>query len=183
MNERRRVLSYVLGGALAVSLTACGGDTPGNPPIPTATPPPSAAVTATGNGSIVIHPSAVATWFFALEMPVRIQETGGGTVDWNYARLTLFEDGVETERAEIGSDTISAGGAGRINARGDISRALVFRINSADFDDIQLELGFSDVNRGNQFTASIDLDSFTDVTLSLTPLAVPREGKVEIVRK
>jgi hypothetical protein len=183
MNERKRVLSYVLGGALALSLAACGGDNTVSPPPPTPTPVPAAAVTATGNGSIVIHPSAIAAWFFALEMPVRIQETGGGTADWNYARLTLFQDGVETERAEIGSDVIIAGGAGRIDAQADISRALVFRINSADFDDIQLELGLSDVNRGTQFTAAVPFNSFTDVTLSLTPLAVTREGKVELDRR
>lgn len=180
MNERRRALSCLLGGALALSLAACGGDSGMGPPPPTPTPPPGAAITASGNGAIVIHPSAAAAWFFALEMPVRLQETGGGTADWNYARLTMIQGGVVTEVAEIGSDTIIQGGAGRISAGGDVSYALVFRTNSSDFDDIQLELGFSDVNRGTQFTAAVSFDTFTDVAVSLVPLAVPREGRVEV---
>jgi hypothetical protein len=181
MSGRRRVLLWLVGGAVALSLGACGGDGGGTPPTLSTPPPtPSAAVTASGNGAIVIHPSAAPAWFFALEMPVRLQETGGGTADWNYARLALFQGGAETERAEIGSDLIIQGGAGRLNPNSNAAHTLVFRINSDEFDDIQLEFGFSDVNHGSQFTRIIDLDTFTDVTVSLVPLSVPQQGRIEI---
>jgi hypothetical protein len=183
MKGYRLVFSCLGAGALALSLGACGGGSGGTPPTTPSTPaaPPGASVTAAGNGAIVIHPSAAPSWFYALEMPVHVQETAGGTADWNYARLALYKGGVETERAEIGSDVIIAGGGGRVDPRSDNAYTLLFRVNSADdFDDIELVFGFSDVNRGTPFTASVPFDTFTDVAVSLIPLSVPQEGKVDL---
>jgi len=133
-------------------------------------------VTASGNGAIVIHPSIDPTWFYGLEMPIRVQETAGGTADWNYARLSLIKDGVEVERAEIGSDILSAGGAGRVTPRSTNEWVLGFRVNSDDWNDARLELGLADVNHGTAITAEVSFGTFTDVTISPTPLFVPEGG-------
>jgi hypothetical protein len=52
----------------------------------------------------------------ALETPLRLIESTGGTADWNFARFQLFLNGREIERNEIGSDAIRAGGFGRVGA-------------------------------------------------------------------
>jgi len=182
MKEVRRACSYLMVGAFALSLGACGGDSVTPPPPPTPPPTPAAAVTATGNGAIVIHPSIDPTWFYGLEMPIRVQETAGGTADWNYARLSLIKDGVEVERAEIGSDILSAGGAGRVTPRSNNEWVLGFRVNSDDWNDARLELGLADVNHGNAVTAEVPFETFSGVTISLTPLFVPEEGQAAPAR-
>ena len=159
--------------ALCVTLAACGGSSPSGPsvaaPVPTPTPA-AAAVTATGNGSLVLHPSAVRTFGLAIETPIRVRETAGGTADWNFARMSFFRGNTEVERVEAGADTIRTAGATRITPNSNAAYTLVFRFNSDNFDRIDITLGFSDIVTGRQFTALVPFNSFTDVNISLSPL-------------
>ncbi|MEO8360015.1 MAG: hypothetical protein ABI672_08300 [Vicinamibacteria bacterium] len=153
-------------------LAACGG---GSSTTPTAMatptpPPPNAAVTASGVGDLVVHPSAVAAFGLAFEAPTRVRETGGGTADWNFVRLQFFTNGREIERTEGGSDVIRAAGVSRVNPNSDATYRLALRFNSDDFDDLTITLGFTDVATGRAFTANVPLSSFNDITISVTPL-------------
>ncbi len=168
-NRAAGLILVVLG---MVFLVGCGGSSPSAPtPVAVATPTPAAAaIAATGNGALVIHPSANRTFSIAMETPLRIRETGGGTADWNFARMAFFLNGREIERIEAGADVIRTAGATRITPNSNTAYNLVFRFNSDDFDRIDITLGFSDVNTGRQFTTTVDGATFTDVNLSLTPL-------------
>ena len=156
---------------MAVSV-GCGGGTSSSPtPVAAPTPAPAAAaVTATGNGSLVLHPSLNRTFGVAMETPIRVRETGGGTADWNFARMAFFRGNTEIERVEAGADTIRTAGATRIAPNSNAAYNLVFRFNSDNFDRIDITLGFADIVTGRQFTALVPFTSFTDVNLSLTPL-------------
>lgn len=174
--SRKRVTGWrapllALLAPVAALSSACGGSSPSTPtPVAAPTPAPAAAITAKGNGALVVHPSINRVFAIALETPIKVTETGGGTADWNFARMSLFLRGREVERSEVGADTIRAAGSGRINPRTETTGTLIFRLNSEDFDDIRITLGFGDVNTGRQFTVDIDGSTFTDVNLSLTPL-------------
>jgi hypothetical protein len=161
-------------GLLAV-LGACGGggDGGGGGGGTVVAPTRDAAITANGSGALVLHPSINPTYFFALETPIRIQETGGGTADWNFARFSILRAGREVERGEIGSDVIRNNGWGRIGANSNAVYNVIFRFNSNDFDTISVTLGFADVATGRQFQAVIPESSFSGATLSLTPLKRP----------
>jgi hypothetical protein len=171
--------SNALGAALLLlaTLTACGGG--GGPtPIPTPTPVPAATVQATGRGALVVHPSIDPARLVAVETPLTVTETAGGTADWNFARMSLFMGNTEIERGEIGSDILARAGFGRIQPRSNISPVLVFRFNAEDFDRVTLTLGFGDISNGRQFTADVPFSTFTDVTISFTPLFAPPGGMV-----
>lgn len=157
---------------LAIMAVGCGGGSSSSPtPVVVATPTPApAAITATANGALVLHPSSNRTFSIAMETPVRIRETGGGTADWNFARLSFFRGGREIERLEAGAEVIRTAGATRITPNANSAYNLVFRFNSDDFERFDLTLGFSDVNTGRQFTVAVDTNGFTDVNISLTPL-------------
>jgi hypothetical protein len=166
------------GAALVlVGLSACGGSTPTGPKTPPTPPPtPAATITAVGAGSIVIHPSLDPRFGFALETPMRITETTGGSADWNFARFQLFLNGKEVERNELGSDVLIAAGYGRIAANSNKVVTALFRANSDNFDRIDITLGFGDLKDSRQFTVAVAGSTFTDVTLSLTPLFAPPDG-------
>lgn len=155
-----------------MAAVGCGGGSSSSPtPVVVATPTPAAAAIAgTANGALVLHPSLNPTFAIAMETPIRIRETGGGTADWNFARMAFFLNGREIERVEAGADTIRAAGATRITPSANSAYNLVFRFNSDDFDRIDLILGFSDVNTGRQFTVAVDTNAFTDVNFSLNPM-------------
>lgn len=157
---------------VAALSSACGGGSSSSPsPVAVATPtPPAAAVTATGNGTIVLHPSASRTFGLAMELPVRIQETGGGTADWNFARLAFFNRGVEVERVEIGADSIRSAGVTRITPNSNASYVLNFRFNSDTFDRIDVTLGFADIVTARQFTVAIPFSQFSCCNISTIPL-------------
>lgn len=159
--------------ALAVALlSACGGEGPVTPSPPPPPPPvPSASITAVGEGNLVLHPSIDPAYAVALETPIRIIETAGGSADWNYARMSLLLGGNEIERSEIGASALRASGFESIAARSSRNYGVVFRFNSSDFDDIQITLGFGDAKDGRQFTAPVAM-SFDDVTLSFTPMSL-----------
>lgn len=159
--------------ALALSLlSGCGGD---GPPVvgpnPVATPAPSASITATGGGALVIHPSINLIYLVAMETPIRITESAGGSADWNFARMSIYRGSVEIERAEMGASALAAAGFGRIPQNSNQVYRTIFRFNSDDFDRIDMTLGFTDVKDGRQFTATVPFGSFTDVNLSLNPLS------------
>lgn len=162
-------------GAAAVAFSACGGSSSSAPtPVVTQPPVPAAAITATGSGALVLHPSANPAFLFALETPMRITETAGGSADWGFARFAIFNKGVEVERAELGATQIQAFGFSRIAARSDKVYGVFFRFNSQDFDRIDITLGFSDLKDGRVFTASVPFGSFSDVQVSFTPLSLRR---------
>jgi len=167
-----------------VGLSACGGGGGGGTPTTVSTPPPTpaATITAVGAGAIVIHPSLDTRFAFALETPMRITETTGGSADWNFARFQLFLSGKEVERNEIGSDVIRAAGYGRIAASSNQVVTAVFRANSDDFDRIDITLGFSDLKDARQFTVAVPGTTFTDVTVSLTPMFAPPNGTLRAGR-
>jgi hypothetical protein len=131
------------------------------------------AITAIGEGTLVLHPSISPTYTFTLETPVRIQETGGGTADWNFARFSVIKSGREVERGEIGSDVIRAAGYSRIQARANSLYTLYFRFNSDDFDDLQLTLGFADLKDARQFTVNVNTGWSSTVVVSPTPASRP----------
>jgi hypothetical protein len=167
--------------AFAVLLLAsCGGGGGGSPTTPSTAPStPAVSITAAGEGNMVIHPSLDSRFAFALETPIRITETAGGTADWNFARIQLLRKGQEVERYELGADVIERAGYKRIAARSNQLYTIAFRFNNEDFDDGAVTLGFSDLKDGRQFTVSA-ADNWADVTISLTPLSVPAEGTVRL---
>jgi hypothetical protein len=154
---------------ILVTLAACGGGGGGSPTAP-ATPPstPAASIMASGEGTLVLHVSAVPAYAFALETPIRIRESGGGSADWNFARFSMLKDGTEVERGEIGSDVIRTAGNSPIRANSNTLYAVYFRFNSEDFDDVRITLGFGDLKDGRQFTVDV-ADNWTDLNISLTP--------------
>ncbi len=156
-----------------VVLAACGGSSSVTQPPP-ATPPPTPAVSisATGEGSLVLHPSAASAYTFALETPIRVRETSGGTADWNFARFSVIRGGREIERGEVGSDSIRAAGYSRITANSNTMYRVYFRFNSDTFDDVRVTLGFGDLKDARQFTVEV-VDNWSDVTVSFTPAALP----------
>jgi hypothetical protein len=164
--------------AAALWMPACGGDSGSTPsPQPTPTPVPGVTIVAAGNGALVLHPSADPAWAVSLYVPIRIQETGGGTATWNYARLSLWRDGVELERGEIGADIIASPPSwADIGARQDESYAMVFGFNTDEFDVITLTLGFSDKKDARQFEVDVPFETFTDVQISLEPLSRPTQS-------
>jgi hypothetical protein len=163
---------------MLVCLSACGGSTP-TAPTPAPPPPtPAATITGVGAGALVVHPSLDARFGVALETPIRITETTGGTADWNFARISIFLSGREIERNELGSDVIRAAGFSRIAANSNQVYSIVFRQNSSNFDRVDITLGFADLKDARQFTAAVPFGSFTGVNLSLTPMFVPPTGTV-----
>jgi hypothetical protein len=171
---RRSLGSWVSLCSLAIGLAGCGSSSPTTPITPVTQPPaPHAAVTATGVGLLVVHPSADSRFAVALETPIRIQETGGGTADWNFARISLLNHGAEIERGEIGADVIKAAGYSRITARSNAVYTLYFHFNSSNFDQVNITLGFGDVNYGAAFNADVPFNSFSGVDISIIPKFVP----------
>ena len=162
----------LLAVSLLLALAGCGDKVTNPPPPPPPPPPPSAAITATGGGALVLHPSANPTFAIAMETPVRITETAGGTADWGFARMSIFLRGVEVERTELNANDIRAAGYGRIAASSNTVYRLLFRFNSDDFDRIDMTLGFSDVKDGRQFNVAVPFNSFTDINIGLNPLSL-----------
>ena len=160
--------------ALLLALPACGGGGGGvtQPPPPTPPPPPAATIAGTGAGLLVLHPSLNPTYSIAMETPIRIRETAGGSADWGFARMSIFRRGAEVERLELNANDIRAAGFGRIAANSNTVYTVLFRFNSDDFDRIDLTLGFSDVKDARQFTVAVPFESFTDVSFSPTPMSV-----------
>ena len=157
---------------MAIGLAGCGTDTVVNPPTPTPPPTPAAAITAVGGGPLVLHPSRDPRFTFAMETPIRISETAGGSADWGYARMQFFNRGVEVERTELTANGIREAGVGRIAANSNQVHKVVFRFNSDDFDGIDLTLGFSDAKDGRQFSVTVPGNTFTEVLLGLDPMSL-----------
>jgi hypothetical protein len=172
MNAIRRELALTQAEILALLLGACCGD--GGPTVtatPTPPPPvPAATITATGAGVLVLHPSLDPTFAVAMETPIRVTETTGGTADWSFARMQIFQSGQEIERVELGASVIAAAGYHRITANSNDVYSVLFRFNSSAFDRIDITLGFGDVKDGRKFTVLVPFGSFTDVNVSPTPL-------------
>ncbi|MCG6921072.1 MAG: hypothetical protein LJF15_08310 [Acidobacteria bacterium] len=164
--------------AATMLMPACGGDSGSSPsPAPTPTPVPSATITSVGAGAVVVHPSADPAWTVSLYVPIRIQETSGGTATWNYARMSLWRNGVEVERGEIGADIIASPPSwADIQARQNETYAMVFGFNSDDFDLVTLTLGFSDKRDGRQFQVNVPGETFDGVNVSLEPLSRPTQS-------
>jgi hypothetical protein len=177
---RKRLTGMTVVVAAVIALGSCGGGGGGPTTPPVTTPPtPAVAITARGEGNLVIHPSLDASLSFALETPIRITETGGGTADWNFVRIQLFKNGRENERYELGADVIERAGYKKITARGNQLYTVVFRFNDEGFDDAFVTLGFADLKDGRQFTVN-DVTGWTDVAISFTPLSVPPGGTVRL---
>jgi hypothetical protein len=174
---RARLLTRTATLLALVGLGACGGS--GDPTPPTTLPPtPAATITGVGAGALVIHPSIDARFEFALETPIRVTETGGGSADWNFARFQTFRANREVERNEIGSDVIRSAGYGRISANSNQVVTAVFRMNSDDFDRIDITLGFGDLKDARQFTVAVPGATFPSVNISLIPMLAPPDGKL-----
>ena len=176
-----RTTNFIRAGTLLalVGLSACGGNGPTDPPPPPPPPAtPAATIAATGGGPIVVHPSLDARFGAALETPIRLVESTGGTADWNFARFQIFLNGREIERNEIGSDAIRTSGFGRVAANSNRVVTALFRINSDDFDRIDITLGFGDLKDARQFTVAVPFNTFPDITLSFTPMIAPERGEL-----
>ncbi len=181
---KKSLLIVVAVAAAVVSLVACGGggsSSPTSPATPAPTPTPNAAVTASGSGYLVIHPSQYSTWLYTFELPVRIRETSGGKAKWNYARLQLFWRGTQVERAEIGADILAAPpDVTNILPSSDMNIKLYFHLNNTQFDDIRLTLNFTDVNSLRDLTVEVPLSSFTGVNVSPVAASRPVPGVVRL---
>ena len=163
-----------------VGLGACGGDSGGPDPLPpTPAPTPAATITAVGSGALVLHPSLDSRFALALETPIRLTETAGGSADWNFARFQTFLAGREVERNEVGSDVIRNLGFGRVAANSNQVVRVYFRLNSDDFDRIDITLGFGDLKDARQFTVPVPGTTFSGVNISLTPAFAPPEGRLQ----
>ena len=162
-----------------VGLGACGGSPTAPPPPPPPPPTPAATITAAGSGALVIHPSLDSRFEFALETPIRLTETAGGSADWNFARFQTFLAGREVERNEVGSDVIFNAGFGRVAANSNQVVRVYFRLNSDDFDRIDITLGFGDLKDARQFTVPVPGTTFSGVNLSLVPAFAPPEGRLQ----
>jgi hypothetical protein len=177
MTQRSVVFTFLAAAGLGV-LVGCGSTkapfTPSTPP-----PPPAASISGVGAGALVLHPSLDGRFAFALETPIRVAETTGGAADWNFARISYFKGGTELERYELGSDVIRAAGYSRIAANSNSVYNVIFRLNSNDFDRVDITLGFGDIKDARQFTVAVPFSSFTNVNFSLTPMSVPGEGAVK----
>jgi hypothetical protein len=164
------VLPCLIIATIAAGLSGCGSDKVGPPPPPTPPPVPAANINGTGAGTLILHPSIDRRFAIAMQTPIRLTETAGGSADWGFARLQIFNRGVEVERTELTATDIRAAGYGRIAASSNQVYTVVFRFNSDDFDRVDITLGFSDVKDARQFTVGVPFNSFTDVGFSLTPL-------------
>jgi hypothetical protein len=182
MTTKRAFLGATGAALMVIGLTACGGDTVTGPPPPTPPPTPAVAITGIGAGSLTLHPSADSRFALALETPIKLTETAGGTADWNFARISFFLAGKEVERFELGADVIRNYGYNRISANYNQTVKVYFRTNSDDFDRVDITLGFSDLKDGRQFTVPVPFNSFSDINISFTPAAVPPTGSVELGR-
>src|SRR2546425_129436 len=139
---------------------ACGG---GSSPAPTAPTPapapapvpapitPAASVSATGNGSLVVHPSGDSRFCCAIEMPIILRETAGGSAGWNFARFQTFRNGVAVEVNELGSDVIAAANLTTVSANSSSSVKLYFHLNSSNFTTVSVTLGMGDRKDSPQF--------------------------------
>jgi hypothetical protein len=178
MRGIERTLAALALAASAAALSACGGGGDGGcttcPPPPTPTPPP-ATIQASGNGIIKLHPSLDQRFVAALEIPLTLTESTGGSADWNFARYSVIRGGTEIERNELGSDDIRQGGFSRINPRSTVTPTLVFRQNALDFDALAITLGFTDIVDGRQFTVDVPFTSFRGVDVSLIPMLAPSD--------
>ena len=179
MRTTRPFLGVAGAALMIIGLTGCGGDTVSNPPPVTPPPTPTATITGVGSGALTLHPSADPRFGFALETPIKLTESSGGTADWNFARMSVFLNGKEIERFELGSDVIKNAGYNRITPNYNQVVRVYLRMNSDDFDRLDITLGFSDLKDARQFTVAVPFNSFSDVNLSLTPAAVPPTGSVE----
>lgn len=169
--------------AVAALLAACGDGGPTTRTTTTTAPPPAAAavIEISGNGDIRVQPSLDTRYGAAIVFPVRIQETGGGTAIWNFFRVSYFQNGAEIERFEQGADAIAAAGYRDIAARANMTVNVVTRVNSTDWDDVRLTLGFIDNRDGRMFDGSLTLDAFDGVVLDLTPTLLPDGSSFTIV--
>ena len=168
-----RVVAFSGLAAVLVALAGCGTEPS---PVPSPTPPavPAASISATGGGALVIHPSANRTFVAAMETPIRITETGGGSADWGFARMSLSLAGREVERAEMTANDLRAAGFGRIGANSNAVNRVIFRFNADDFDTVDMTLGFTDVKDGRQFNVVLPANAFTDVLVDFRPLKLER---------
>jgi hypothetical protein len=162
---------------LVILFPACGGGGGGSsrtPTQPAAPVIPAAVITATGAGALVLHPSLDTRFAIAMETPIRVAETAGGSADWSFARLQLFRGGAEIERTELTANDIRAAGVSRIGGATSNVYTVVFRFNSDTFDRIDMTLGFADARDGRSFTAVVPGNTFTSVLIGLNPLGAGR---------
>jgi hypothetical protein len=163
--------------------SGCGDDPVTPPPPPPPPPTPAAAIEVSGNGDIVLHPSADSRFAIAVEFPIQIRETGGGTAVWNFFRVSWFRNGIEIERAEQGADAIAAAGFRNVGARATVSADVIIRQNSSNWDDLRILLGFADNKDGRNFEHELDLGDFDGVVIDLTPAMIPDGSTFTIVSR
>lgn len=178
--KKERMLARASAMAMVLALSACGSDKIVNPPPPPPSTPPAASISATGAGAIVLHQSLDSRYGYALETPVKITESGGGSASWDFVRYQIYLSGKEIERYELGSNDISSAGYHLIAANSSKTYTILYRQNSEDFDRIDITLGFSDQKDARPFTVAVPFTSFPDVTFSVTPLAVPPKGTIRL---
>ena len=171
----QRIQFSVVMAILVLVLTGCGDS--GSSPTPTAPPPPplppSASIQVTGSGAIKIHPSLDRRFLAAIEFPITIIENGGGSAIWNFFRVSYFRNGAQVERNERGSDEIRMAGYRDIAARSTTRVDVITRVNTQDFDNVQILLGFADARSGQAIQVMLDFADFTGVVIDLTPALIP----------
>jgi len=160
-------------------LSSCGDSGSSSPTQPAG--PTAAGILVTANGTIVVHPSAEPGFGVALEIPIQIRETLGGSATWNFFAISWFFNGRQVERNQVGPNDIRATGFADIGPNSTASPVVLVRTNVDDFDDLDILLGFTDTNTGASFQRMLSLEDFEGSILDLTPALLPNGSEFRII--
>jgi hypothetical protein len=132
----------------------CGG---GSSPSASTPPVPITRaiilVSQTSVGRVGLSPRA--GYLPRISVPVEIRVTNNATCDLNYARLRLFNGGVEVERAEVtAEDIVRLAGTNHVGSERGLPITIAFDFNSTTFDNITIVLGATD-NGGNTIESTL----------------------------
>lgn len=150
----KRLLAFAVASTLAVGPIGCGGGS--SPSASSPSSPITRAIilvsqTSVGLVGLSPHPA----YLLRLSLPVDVRVTNNTACSLNYARLRLFNAGVEVERAEVTADDIvRLAGTNRVGNERGLPFTIAFDFNSTTFDNLTIVLGATD-DAGNQIESTL----------------------------